>query len=122
VKTLLALCLSLVFAMTASAASGPVYHVVHFKFKSAAKRAEIRKIEKEFAALEQKIPVIQSIEWGTNISPEKLSQGYTHCWIVKFKNEKNRDAYLVHPEHKKFVNLLLPKLESALVVDFIPKK
>jgi len=121
VKTILALLISLSFIMTASA-KGPVYHIVHFKFKSTATRKEIKKIEKEFAALEQKISAIQSFEWGTDISPEKLSQGYTHCWIVGFKNEKKRDHYLVHPDHKKFVEILLPKLESALVVDFIPKK
>ena len=47
-----------------------------------------------------------------------LSQGFTHCFLVTFRDEKGRDAYLPHPEHKKFVELALPKIEGALVVDY----
>jgi hypothetical protein len=41
---------------------------------------------------------------------------------VSFKDAKARDAYLVHPAHKAFVDLLLPSLDEALVVDFVPQK
>ena len=82
----------------------------------------MKKVETEFAALKEKISEIQSLEWGTDSSPEKLSDGFTHCWVIKFKNEKDRDAYLVHPAHKAFVDVLKPVLEKPLVVDFIPKK
>jgi hypothetical protein len=108
--------------MSTLAADGPVYHVVHFKFKKDANPEQVKQVEKEFAALKGKISEVQSIEWGTDISPEKLSDGFTHCWIVIFKDEKARDAYLVHPEHKAFVKLLGPVLEKPFVVDFIPKK
>jgi hypothetical protein len=118
-KTLLALAL---LAMSTIAADGPVYHVVHFKFKADATPAQIENVEKGFAALKGKIEVVQSLEWGTDISPEKLGKGFTHCWILTFKNEKDRDAYLVHPAHKAFVDILKPVLEEPLVVDFIPNK
>jgi lysophospholipase L1-like esterase len=93
-------------------------HVVLFKFKEATTKEQIKEIEDAFAQLPKKIDVIQDFEWGTNNSPEGLAQGYTHCFFVTFKDEKGRETYLPHPEHKKFVELALPKIESALVVDY----
>jgi hypothetical protein len=110
------------FTMTTIAADGPVYHVVHFKFKKEATPEQIKKVETEFAALKTTIKEVATLEWGTDISPEKLSDGFTHCWVLTFKNTADRDAYLVHPEHKKFVGIVGPVLEKPLVVDFIPKK
>jgi len=108
--------------MTTLAADGPVYHVVHFKFKASATPEQIKKIETEFAALKDKVSEVQTLNWGTDVSPEKLSDGFTHCWVVTFKDTAARDAYLVHPAHKEFVKLLPDVLEKPLVVDFISQK
>jgi len=110
--------------LTASslAADGPVRHVVHFKFKADADKAQIAKVVEEFAALKKKIAVVDSLEWGMDVSPEGLGKGYTHVWFLSFKNAADRDAYLVHPDHKAFVTILKPVLEDALVVDYIPQK
>jgi Stress responsive A/B Barrel Domain len=121
-KSILALAILALLTMSTIAADGPVYHVVHFKFKAGATPAQIAEVEKGFAALKGKIEVVQTLEWGTDISPEKLGKGFTHCWILTFKNEKDRDTYLVHPAHKAFVDILKPVLDEPLVVDFIPKK
>ncbi|MDB6150885.1 MAG: Stress responsive alpha-beta barrel protein [Chthoniobacter sp.] len=107
---------------TATAADGPIRHVVHFKFKKDAPADQVKKITDEFAALKGKIEAVEKLEWGTNVSPEGLDKGYSHCWIVSFKTPADRDAYLVHPAHKAFVSLLKPVLEEALVVDFVPQK
>lgn len=109
-------------ATSALAADGSIRHVVHFKFKADAKPEQIKQITDEFAALKSKISEVESIEWGTNVSPEGLDKGFTHCWIVSFKSAKDRDAYLVHPAHKAFVAILKPVLDDALVVDFEPQK
>lgn len=121
-KLILALITFAAFSMSTIAADGPVYHVVHFKFKADAKKEDISKVVTAFAALKTKIPAIQDFKHGTNSSPEGLAKGFTHCWIITFKNEKDRDAYLVHPDHKAFVELLKPHLEEPLVVDFIEPK
>ena len=118
-KLLLAL-LSLAMLTTASIAED-VRHVVAFKFKSGADEALIRNAEKDFAALKGKISVIKSIEWGTNISPEGLNKGFTHCWIVSFANEADRDTYIAHAAHKDFVKTLGPIMEEAFVLDFKPR-
>lgn len=110
------------FTMTSIADESPIRHVVHFKFKPDADPAKVQKVVDEFAALRGKIPVIQEFDYGTNVSPEGLDKGFTHCWILTFKNDKDRDAYLVHPDHKAFVEVLKPVLAEPLVVDFVVKK
>jgi hypothetical protein len=93
-------------------------HVVAFKFLEDATPAQIREIEEAFAALKQKIPEIHHFEWGTNVSPEGLDKGFTHCFILTFQTEKDRDIYLEHPRHKEFVKLVGPVVADAFVIDF----
>lgn len=93
-------------------------HVVLFRFKADATPAQIKAVEAGFAALPSKIPEIRDFEWGTNNSPEDHAQGYTHCFLVTFHSEEDRAAYLPHPEHKKFVDILLPILDAVHVVDY----
>jgi hypothetical protein len=114
----LALC---AFAADTPAQKGTLRHVVAFKFKDTATPDQIKEIENAFRALKTKIPEIASLEWGTNVSKENRDKGFTHCFIVTFSNEKNRDTYLVHPEHKKFVDLALPSIADVFVLDFVAK-
>jgi hypothetical protein len=93
-------------------------HVVIFKFKEASPAVEVQKVVDGFRALGSKIPEIASFEYGTNNSPEGLNDGFTHCFLVTFKSEKDRDAYLPHPAHKAFVELLKPHLDKAMVIDY----
>ncbi len=93
-------------------------HVVLFKFKADLTKEQIKEVTDAFAELPKKIDAIDSFEWGTNNSPEMLAQGYTHCFLVTFRDEKGRETYLPHTEHKKFVDMALPRIESALVVDY----
>lgn len=93
-------------------------HVVLLKFKDDAKPADVKKVEQAFASLKKKISLIRDFEWGTNNSPENLNQGLTHCFFVTFASEKDRDAYLIHPEHQAFVDVLKPHLDKVTVVDY----
>jgi hypothetical protein len=97
-----------------------VRHFVAFKFKESAKPEEIQVIVEKFKALQTKIPFVISIECGPNISPEHLNKGFTYAFLVTFKNIADRDRYLVHPEHLKFVSLLKASMEEAFVFDFNP--
>ena len=108
----------------AAAAEKPagVRHVVLFKFKDSATRENIATVEKAFAALPRNIDVVRGFEWGTNVSPENLNQGFTHCFLLTFDSTRDRDAYLVHPAHKEFGKLLGPYLDKVTVVDFEPKR
>jgi len=121
IATLLAACLVLGLTLNAGAAD-KLYHVVSFKFKNSASTQDIQKIEDSFRALKKKIPRIKSLEWGANASTEKLNKGFTHGWILSFKSEKDRDAYLVHPDHKAFAQSVGPVVEDVFVIDFWAKK
>ena len=120
-KTLLSI-LTLTMLAVSALAEGPIRHVVHFKFKKEATPAQIENLCKEFAALPSKIKEIESFEWGTNNSPEGLDKGFKHCWVIGFKNAKDRDVYLKHPAHEAFVGIVKPIVEDVLVVDFTPEK
>ena len=75
-----------------------------------------------FSALPKKIKAIQSLEWGTNVSPEKHDKGFTHGWVLVFKSEKDRDDYLVHPDHKAFGKLVGPVVDDVFVIDYWAQK
>ena len=106
---------------SAFAAEAPYRHVVLFKFKDNAAPADVKKIEDAFIALEARIPQIQEFEWGTNVSPEGLANGFTHCFLVTFKSKADLEIYLPHPDHKAFVALLGPVLDKVLVFDYVAK-
>jgi hypothetical protein len=113
---------------TSGAGAGPagetkglLRHVVLFKFKDGTTPEQIKEVEDAFRALPSKIPQIVGFEWGTNMSPEKLDQGFTHCFLLTFRTAKDRDAYLPHPAHKAFGKVLRPYLDKVLVVDFVGK-
>jgi len=93
-------------------------HVVCFKFNEDATTDQIHKVEKAFVALKKKIPQIVALEWGINNSPEGLNKEFTHCFVVTFRDEKGRAAYLPHPDHKAFVSILKPILADVFVIDF----
>jgi hypothetical protein len=118
---LLPILAALMITSTVALAEGPLRHVVSFKFKKEASADDIRRIETAFAALKTKIPQIQTLEWGTNVSGEKLDKGFTHMWVLGFADGEALKVYLDHPEHRAFVKLLKPSLEDAFVVDFQPR-
>jgi hypothetical protein len=103
-------------------AAPKVHHVVCFKFKSSATPQDIKQVEQAFSALQQKVTGIESLKWGTNVSKEQRNKGFTHCFVLTFKTEKERDAYLEHPEHKAFGKLVGPFVDDLFVIDFVPQK
>jgi hypothetical protein len=101
-----------------SSSANVLRHVVLFKFKDGTTPAQVKEVEDAFSALPSKINTITGYEWGTNISPENLAQGFTHCFLVTFKDAAGRDFYLPHPAHKAFGQILSPYLDKVLVFDF----
>src|SRR5262245_33645625 len=114
---------ALLLPRTAGAAEKPasakkLLHVVSFKFKPSASLTQIDQVVSAFRDLKKKIPAIQEFEWGVNVSPEKHDKGFTHGFLLAFKTEKDRDDYLVHPDHKAFGKMLGPILDDVFVIDY----
>ena len=101
----------------------PVRHVVVFKYKADATEAQIQKVTDAFRALQHEIPGIVAFEHGVNNSPEGLNQGFTHVYLLTFEDAAARDAYLPHPAHKRFGQVLRDSgiFEGAFVVDYVPR-
>ena len=93
-------------------------HAVFFRFKQDTSAEDIQKMEEAFAALPSKIDAIKQFEWGINNSPEKHSDGFTHCFMVTFDSEEGRAVYLPHPDHLAYVEILKPVLDAPRVLDF----
>ncbi len=121
-KYILSVCfamLSIVTMTNAQDNKGKVLrHAVLFKFKDGAAEADIKRIEASFRALPSQIKEIKDFEWGLNNSPENLNQGFTHCFFVTFRSEKDREVYLPHPAHKAFVAGLGDLIDKVLVIDY----
>jgi translation elongation factor EF-1alpha len=121
-KILLILSCALFLAgVVTGAETGKLKHVVCFKFKSTATPQDIQKVEEAFKQLKDKVPEVASLEWGTNVSTEQRNKGFTHCFLLSFKTDKDRDTYLEHPEHKAFVKIVGPVVDDVFVIDFWAK-
>lgn len=94
-------------------------HVVIFKFNDDASEADVEKLNDSFNALPEHISVIKDFEWGLNDSPENFHQDFTHCYMITFGSETDRDSiYTPHPKHQEFVASLQPFVEKVFVVDY----
>ena len=95
-------------------------HVVMFGWKPGTPAEKIGEIEDAFRALPASIPQIAGFEWGTDVSVQGLSRGFTHCFVVSYASEADRDAYQVHPDHQAFLALSRPHVEHLLTFDYFP--
>ncbi len=95
-----------------------IRHVVLLKFIDEATPDRRAGLAAAFEGLAAKIPQVRALEWGLDASPEGLGRGFTHCFLVTFECEADRDAYLPHPAHQAFVGELKPWLADVLVVDY----
>ena len=100
------------------AAKKMLRHVVLFKFKAETSKEQIQQIVEAFKGLPSRIDTIRDFEWGTDVSPEGKSKGFTHCFFVTFADEKGRDAYLPHAAHQDFVKVVRAHVEDVCVVDY----
>ncbi len=93
-------------------------HAVFFSFKETSSDEDVKQVVDAFRALPSKIDAITDFQWGTNNSPEGLSDGFTHCFLLTFKNEDGRAVYLPHDEHKAFGGVLRPHMDKVFVIDY----
>jgi hypothetical protein len=102
----------------ASAAEKVLRHVVMYKFKDDLPAAKVQEVIDAFAGLPKKVNTIIGFEHGTNVSQEGKSEGFTHAFVVTFKNEADLAAYLVHPAHDEYVKVVRDRREKVIVFDY----
>ena len=69
-------------------------HAVFFSFRDTTTEKEVQEVVDAFRALPSKIDAIIDFAWGINNSPESLDDGFTHCFLLTFKDEAGRAEYL----------------------------
>ena len=93
-------------------------HLVLIKFKKDILPNDFQKITDGAYGLQQ-IEGVLDLNFGENVSPEGLGQGFSHSLTMKFPTAKDRDSiYLPHPVHQKFVKLFVPFTTDVLVYDY----
>ena len=93
-------------------------HAVFFSFKEESSEEDIQGVVDAFRELPEKIAEISDFKWGVNNSPEELNDGFTHCFLLTFKNEADRAAYIPHEAHKAFGDVLRPHKDKVFVLDY----
>lgn len=97
-----------------------IKHIVLFKlkeFENEDLKAVVRnKITHALLALKEKIEVLKYIEVGQNY--ELMSPSYDMCLITHFETLKDLEAYRIHPEHLKVVELIKPNATGRAVIDY----
>ena len=99
-------------------AAKSLVHIVLIKFKKDILPNDFQKITDGAYGLQQ-IEGVLDLNFGENVSPEGLGQGFSHSLTMKFTTAKDRDSiYLPHPVHQKFVKLFVPFTTDVLVYDY----
>lgn len=96
-----------------------INHVVLFKLKGyaeAEKEAVLRKLKEALESLKDKIEQVKYLEVGLNY--ELNAKSYDVCLISHFESVADLDAYRVHPEHLKVVDLVQETTVERAAVDF----
>ena len=97
-------------------------HIVLCDFLDGITPARHAELVYEFSQLKNRIPGVRQFEWGPNVSPEGLDDGFSDCFTLTFDGAAARDSYLAHPAHLAFVELLKPWLGRVLVFDYHPQE
>lgn len=107
-------------ALGVSEQAGLLRHIVLFKFKDDVTKEQVQEVVDAFSALPEKIDTIVDFECGTDVSVEGKAEGFTHGFVVSFRDEAGRAVYLPHAAHQEFVKLVGPRIDKVLVFDFKP--
>jgi len=91
-----------------------ITHVVLLKIRRDVPQAQVDAVFAALAGLRTRIPGMLSFSGGAYSSPEGLHKGFTHGFVMTFKDAASRDAYLPHPEHEVVKAMVLKVLDGGL--------
>ena len=93
-------------------------HIVMYKFHDKLTPAEVEEVVDAFGKMTKQIDTVIGYDHGTNVSQEMKSEGFTHVFVVTFKDEAGRAAYLKHAAHDTYVALARERREKVIVLDY----
>lgn len=93
-------------------------HVVLYKFKDTISPAQLQEVVDAFSGLPKQVDTIIGFERGVNVSQEQKSEGFTHAFVVTFRDQAGLDTYLKHPAHDAYVKVVRDRREKVIVFDY----
>ncbi|MQM08742.1 hypothetical protein Taro_041595 [Colocasia esculenta] len=95
---------------------GDVKHLVLVKFKDG---VVVEEIMEGMGKLVAEMDNVKSFEWGQDVgSEEMLRQGFTHIFLLTFKNEEDFATYSSHPNHVEFSGKFAAVIEKVLLFHY----
>ncbi len=73
-------------------------------------------VKEKLEALTAKIPELKNMEVGLNVKTKPSAHDLV--LIADFDNEEGLNAYRVHPEHVKILEIMKETVEKTAVVDY----
>ncbi len=93
-------------------------HIVLIQFKPEVTTEQIEVFFSLIKGLENSIPGLVDYCGGPYSSPEGFNRGFTHGFIMTFKDSGARDGYIIHPQHKAAAETMIPLLQNSVAFDF----
>jgi hypothetical protein len=90
-------------ARESSIEPGLVRHILMFRLREGTAELFLSVVA-AFREMARKVEGVIGFEYGTNNSAEGQNRGLTHVVTLTFASVEARDAYLPHPEHRKFAD------------------
>lgn len=89
-----------------------IKHIVLVRFKKDISTQEIRQIFEKIGALETILPSMKSFDYGKYNGAAERHKGFDYAFYMTFDSTKERDEYLIHPEHVKVGGELRSMLDT----------
>ncbi|MCW3974981.1 MAG: Dabb family protein [Candidatus Bathyarchaeota archaeon] len=94
-------------------------HIVLIKFKEGTAESQIKELHENVLRLKEKIPGINSISGGSDVSTGARAHDFNYGFVMEFTDSKALDDYLPHPVHKSTVEKYIhPIASDVLVLDY----
>ena len=99
-----------------------MHHLVLLKVRSDVPASEVERVFGLLDGLRNDIDGLESFRGGPYSSPEGLARGFTHAFVMEFRDAASRDAYLPHPAHEavksEVLGILDGGIDAVLAFDF----
>ena len=94
-----------------------IVHIVMFRFKEENREENLKEVTSRLNALVELIPTLKSMEVGVDFS--RTERAFDLSLYSTFDSKEDLQAYAVHPEHLKVVELIKSVTLESKVVDYV---
>ena len=93
-----------------------IEHIIFFKAKPEGAEGLLKELRQFCKDSVEEIEGVEYASVGENFNAN--SGGHTHGLIVRLRDRKALESYLVHPRHKQVAEVLPKFIESRFIIDY----